>query len=54
MNETSPRRTPFRWLNLGEIVGVLAVIIAALGLWENHREHAEAAKEHAAELAAGR
>ena len=53
MNETSPRRTPFRWLNLGEIVGVLAVIIAALGLWENHREHAEAAKEHAAELAAG-
>jgi len=47
------KRLPFRWLTLGEIVGVLAVIIAALGLWENHREHAEAAKEHAAEIAAG-
>jgi len=32
---------------------VLAVVIAALGLWENHREHADAAKEHAAEVAAG-
>jgi hypothetical protein len=53
MNETSPKRLPFRWLNLGEIVGVAAVVIAALGLWENHREHAEAAKEHAAEIAAG-
>jgi len=53
MNETSPKRLPFRWLNLGEIVGVLAVVIAALGLWENHREHAEAAREHAAEIAAG-
>ena len=53
MNETSPKRSPFRWLSLGEAVGVLAVIIAALGLWENHREHVEAAREHAAELAAG-
>jgi hypothetical protein len=53
MNETTGRRFPLRWLNLGEIVGVLAVIIAALGLWENHREHAEAQKEHAAEIAAG-
>jgi len=53
MNETSPKRLPFRWLNLGEIVGLLAVVIAALGLWESHREHAEAAKEHAAEIAAG-
>jgi hypothetical protein len=53
MNDMSPKRLPLRWLTLGEIVGVLAVIIAALGLWESHREHAEAAKEHAAEIAAG-
>jgi len=32
---------------------VAAVVIAALGLWENHREHVESVKEHAAELAAG-
>jgi len=53
MNETTRKRLPFRWLTLGEIVGVLAVVIAALGLWENHREHVEAAREHAAEIAAG-
>ena len=53
MSETTRKRLPFRWLTLGEIVGVLAVIIAALGLWENHREHVEAAKEHQAEIAAG-
>jgi hypothetical protein len=53
MNETTPKRLPLRWLTLGEIVGVAAVVIAALGLWENHREHVEAVKEHAAEAAAG-
>ena len=53
MSETTRKRLPFRWLTLGEIVGVLAVIIAGLGLWENHREHVEAAKEHQAEIAAG-
>jgi len=53
MSETTRKRLPFRWLTLGEIVGVLAVIIAALGLGENHREHVEAAKEHQAEIAAG-
>jgi len=53
MSETTGKRLPFRWLTLGEIVGVLAVVIAGLGLWETHREHVEAAREHAAEVAAG-
>jgi hypothetical protein len=53
MSETTRKRLPLRWLTLGEIVGVAAVVIAALGLWENHREHVEAVKEHAAEVAAG-
>ena len=53
MSETTRKRLPFRWLTLGEIVGVAAVVIAGLGLWENHREHVETAKEHQAEIAAG-
>ncbi len=53
MSETTRKRLPFRWLTLGEIVGVMAVVIAALGLLENHREHVEAAREHAAEAQAG-
>jgi hypothetical protein len=53
MSEMTPKRLPLRWLTLGEIVGVAAVVIAALGLWENHREHVDAVREHAAEVAAG-
>jgi len=29
---------PFRWLTLAETVGILALIVAGLGWWDNHRE----------------
>lgn len=35
------RRRRF-WFTVGEVVGVLALIIAGLNFWESHREHAEA------------
>ncbi len=42
------KRLPFRWLSLAELVGILAVVIAALGYWDTHRERTQAEKEHAA------
>jgi hypothetical protein len=61
------KRLPLRWLTLAEIVGVLALALAALGYWDSHsqrrldqseraqadRDRAAAAKEHEAELKAG-
>jgi hypothetical protein len=43
-----PRRQGF-WLTVGEVVGVLAVIIAGLNLWESHQQHTEAAKREQAQ-----
>ena len=60
MSEGSRRRLPVRWLTLAEFVGILALLIAALGYWDNHRdkvqaekERAAAEKEHQAEARAG-
>ena len=52
MSETSRKRLPLRWLTLGEWVGVAAVVLAALGYWDSHRERAAAAREHQAEVQA--
>ncbi len=30
-----------RWLSVGEVVGVLALLISAASLWDSHRQHAE-------------
>jgi len=56
----SKTRLPFRWLSLAETVGILAVVIAALGYWDSHRERtltekerAAAEREHQAEIRAG-
>lgn len=39
MSEERPRRKlPVRWLTLAETVGILALVVAALGWWDNHRE----------------
>ena len=38
MSEDRRRRMPFRWLTLAETVGILALIVAGLGWWDNHRE----------------
>ena len=59
MSEAPRKRLPLRWLTLAEIVGVLALVIAGLGYWDNHRERVQsdseriaAAKERQAELKA--
>jgi hypothetical protein len=36
-----PRRGQGFWLTAGEIVGVLALIIAGLNFWDSHQQHAE-------------
>ena len=54
MTDTPAARRRFRfWVTLGEIVGVLALVIAALNFWDSHRQHvADAHREAAAERAA--
>ncbi|HTK33829.1 MAG TPA: hypothetical protein VL358_00910 [Caulobacteraceae bacterium] len=59
MSDTPRKRLPLRWLTLAEVVGVLALALAALGYWDNHRariqedrERAAAARERQAEIGA--
>ena len=42
------KRLPLRWLTLAEVVGLVAVVIAALGYWDSHRERTLEARERAA------
>jgi len=42
------RKLPVRWLTLAEFVGIAALLIAALGYWDNHRDRQQAEKERAA------
>jgi hypothetical protein len=43
-----PKRGQGFWLTVGEIVGVLALVIAGLNFWDSHQEHAaEARREQA-------
>ena len=46
--DPSPRRLPIRWLTLAETVGVLALLIAAAGWWDNHRERVQQDAERTA------
>ena len=50
VTDTSPpkRRQGF-WLTVGEIVGVLALVIAALNYWDSHKQHAEEVRQTTAE-----
>jgi hypothetical protein len=48
MNDGPRKRIPIRWLSLGEIVGLAAVVIAALGYWDTHREHRDEERARAA------
>jgi hypothetical protein len=48
MSDGSKRRLPVRWLTLAEFVGILALLIAGLGYWDNHRDKVEAEKDRAA------
>ena len=38
-----------RWINLGELVAILAVVISGLTLWNSYRERTNAEAEHAQE-----
>ena len=49
MNDGAPkRRLPLRWLTLAEVVGLVAVVIAALGYWDSHRERTLEQRERVA------
>lgn len=43
------KRLPLRWLSLAELVGIVAVAIAALGYWDSHRERTLTERERAQE-----
>jgi hypothetical protein len=47
-DERPRRRLPVRWLTLAETVGILALIVAALGWWDSHRERLQQDSERAA------
>ncbi|MGI4879388.1 MAG: hypothetical protein ACRYG4_18090 [Janthinobacterium lividum] len=38
MSETEAARTRRRWINIGEIVGILALVVSAASFWDSHRE----------------
>lgn len=46
--ETSRKRLQVRWLTLAEFVGVGALLIAALGFWDSHRERVREDRDRAA------
>jgi len=48
MSDETRRKFPVRWLTLAEFVGIAALLIAALGYWDNHRDRVQAEKERAA------
>jgi hypothetical protein len=45
------RRSRLRWLTLGEVVAVTAVIISGLGLWTNYQDRRQDRADRAAEAA---
>jgi len=47
MSEAPRRKLPIRWLTLAELVGILALVVAALGWWDNHREKQQEALDRA-------
>ncbi len=48
MKETEQARTRRRWITLGEIVGILALVISGLSYWDAHQERVAAPKAAAA------
>jgi hypothetical protein len=49
VSEEPPKRRQGFWLTAGEIVGVLALVIAALSYWDSHKQHAEEVRQVTAE-----
>lgn len=48
VEEQAKRRTRLRWITLGETVGIIAVLISGLGLWNSYQQHREERAEKAA------
>ncbi|OYU14432.1 MAG: hypothetical protein CFE37_11125 [Alphaproteobacteria bacterium PA4] len=48
MADETPAARRRRWLTIGEIVGVLALVISAASLWDSHQDRAETRAEAAA------
>jgi hypothetical protein len=48
MSEKPKKKLPIRWLTVGEIVAVAAVVIAGLGYWDSRRERSQEDQERAA------
>jgi hypothetical protein len=53
VNAKAPRRQGF-WLTAGEIVGVLALVIAGLNYWDSHTQHVREDRRERAQASAGR
>ena len=51
MTDAPKKRPPIRWLTIGEIVGVAALLVAGLSYWDGHRERVAADEAHKAEVA---
>lgn len=48
MNDAAPAKSrPKLWLTISEVVGVVAVLIAALSFWDNHRDRTASEKAQA-------
>lgn len=45
----APRRRQGFWLTVGEIVAVLALVIAGLNYWDSHKQHSEEVRQATAE-----
>lgn len=48
MKETERAASRRRWITLGEVVGILALVVSALSYWDAHQERTVAAKATAA------
>ena len=49
VSEPPPKRRQGFWLTVGEIVGVLALVIAALNYWDSHKQHVDEVRQTVAE-----
>lgn len=53
MKETEQARTRRRWITLGEVVGICALIVSGLSYWDSHQERQATAKLTPAAVRAG-
>lgn len=47
MTDAAPPKRPRLWLTISEVVGVVAVLIAALSFWDSHRDRSVSEKRQA-------